>query len=200
MGLSQRMSKPKRKILLHVCCASCLVYIYKVLAEENFEVIAFFYNPNIHGRSEYEKRLKDVVTVCSQLGIELITPPYNIQDFFDPILPYQNQKSLKYISDPTRFKRKRCSVCQQLRLEATVNEAKKRRIKYFSTSLLVSPFRNHAEIIDQSIDLSLTRKINFFYRDFRKGYFLGRNFTKVNKLHLASYCGCTYSIEEKILE
>lgn len=194
------MPKTRRKILLHVCCASCLAYSYKILRAEDFEVIAFFYNPNIHGRVEYDKRLKDVVSVCSKLGLELITPPYNIQDFFEEILPYQNQKSLKYISDPARFKRKRCSLCQLLRLNSTVAEAKKKHLKYFTSTMLVSPFRNHTELIDQSIDLSLNRNINFFYRDFRKGYWEGRNFSRANQLHLPSYCGCTYSIEEKILE
>jgi predicted adenine nucleotide alpha hydrolase (AANH) superfamily ATPase len=190
----------RKKILLHVCCASCLSYSYKILSAEGFEVIAFFYNPNIHGRSEYEKRRKDVESTCEKLGIEMITPPYSPQEFFDEILPYQTQKSLKYISDPARFKKKRCTLCQNLRLSMLVSEAKKRRLHYFSSTLLVSPFRNHPEIIDQAIDLSLNRNIKFFYRDFRKGYWEGRNYARANKLEVPGYCGCTFSIEERILE
>jgi hypothetical protein len=192
--------KKKRKILLHVCCASCLFYAFKVLNDEGFEVVGFFYNPNIHGRSEYEKRLKDVVTLSTKLGIELITPAYDVQEFFADILPYQNKKSLKYISDPDRFKRKRCLICYDNRLKLTIAEAKSRRIKYFSTTLLVSPFKNHQQIIELSMNLGLEKKINFFYRDFRKGYWQGRNLAKTQKFHLPSYCGCVYSSEEKILE
>jgi hypothetical protein len=193
-------SKPKRKILLHICCAPCLYYSYKVLEEEGFEIIGFFYNPNIHGRSEYERRLKDVANLASKLKIELITPAYNIQDFFQPILPYQNKQSLKYISDPTRFKKKRCRICYSLRLQAVAKEAKSRRLKYFSSTLLVSPFRNHSEIVELAMDLGLEKKLSFFYRDFRKGYYKGRNLAKVGNYHLPGYCGCTFSIEEKLLE
>jgi len=194
------MAKSKRKILLHVCCAACLAYSYKILSAEGFEVIAFFYNPNIHGRSEYDKRLKDVVSTCDKLSVKLIIPKYDIQEFFEEIFPYQQQKSLKYVSDPERFKKKRCTLCQNLRLSMTVSEAKKKRFHYFSSTLLVSPFRNHSEIINQAIDLSLNRNIKFFYRDFRKGYFLGRNYSRANKLHLPRYCGCVDSLEERILE
>lgn len=186
--------------MLHICCAPCLYASYNVLEAENFEVIGFFYNPNIHGRSEYEKRLKDVSSLASKLKIELITPPYNIQEFFKPILPFQNKQSIKFISDMTRFNKKRCHICYDIRLQATVKEAKIRRLKYYSSTLLVSPFRNHSEIVELAMDLGMEKKINYFYRDFRKGYYKGRNLAKAQNFHLPSYCGCTFSIEEKILE
>lgn len=194
------MAKTKRKILLHICCASCLAYSFKILQAENFKIIGFFYNPNIHGQAEYKRRLRDVSTLATQLGIELIIPAYSIQDFFQPLFPYQDKKSLKYISDPTRLHRKRCTLCYDLRLRATASETKKKRLKYFSTTLLVSPFRNHTEIVEQATDLAVIMKLHFFYRDFRKGYWQGRNFSRANNFYLPSYCGCTDSIEEKILE
>lgn len=192
--------KPKRKILLHICCASCLYYSYKILEAEGFNIIGLFYNPNIHGRSEYEKRLSDVSDLSSKLGIELITPPYQIREFFEIILPFQSRSSIKYISDPERFKRKRCQVCYDLRLQMAANEAKKHRLKYFSSTLLVSPFRNHPQIVELAMDIALDKKLTFFYRDLRKGYWQGRNFAKNNSYHQPSYCGCTFSLDERILE
>lgn len=194
------MAKTKRKIFLHVCCASCLAYSFKVLQADSFKVIGFFYNPNIHGQAEYRRRLADTQALSTKLGIELIVPPYNIQDFFQPILPFQDKNSLKYINDVDRFRRKRCKICYDIRLRSTVVEAKKRRLKYFSSTLLVSPFRNHQEIIEQSMNLAIENKINFYYRDFRKGYWQGRNIARVNNFYLPSYCGCSDSLEEKILE
>ncbi|MGC8660318.1 MAG: epoxyqueuosine reductase QueH, partial [Desulfomonilaceae bacterium] len=35
------------KVLLHACCAPCLVIPYDDLSREGHEVTAFFFNPNI---------------------------------------------------------------------------------------------------------------------------------------------------------
>ena len=60
------MSK-KPKLLLHICCVGCGVYISQLLKEE-FEVVFCFYNPNISPEDEYNKRLK---------GTEKIAKDYN---------------------------------------------------------------------------------------------------------------------------
>ncbi|MEM5788468.1 MAG: epoxyqueuosine reductase QueH, partial [Syntrophobacteraceae bacterium] len=45
------------RILLHTCCAPCLIYPVSVLHAEDFAVHAFFYNPHIQPWQEFEKRL-----------------------------------------------------------------------------------------------------------------------------------------------
>ena len=46
-------SKPR--LLLHVCCAPCSSYCLEYL-REYFDITVFYYNPNITGAVEYEKR------------------------------------------------------------------------------------------------------------------------------------------------
>ena len=58
----------KEKLLLHVCCASCAVYVYQKLSVD-YQVTCFFYNPNIHPRSEYESRKEELERIRSELRL-----------------------------------------------------------------------------------------------------------------------------------
>ena len=55
--IKQYAKKPK-KMLLHVCCAPCSSHVLSVLYEE-YDITAFFYNPNITEKAEYEKRIEE---------------------------------------------------------------------------------------------------------------------------------------------
>ena len=48
-------SVPKKKLLLHSCCAPCSVAIMETL-KEYFDITIFLYNPNITDSEEYSKR------------------------------------------------------------------------------------------------------------------------------------------------
>ena len=56
--IKQYAKKPK-KMLLHVCCAPCSSHVLSVLYEE-YDITAFFYNPNITEKAEYEKRIEEL--------------------------------------------------------------------------------------------------------------------------------------------
>ena len=83
-----------KKVLLHTCCVSCLSYVSKKLAEKDFVPIVFFYNPSIHGKVEYLNRLKDVKTFCLENKLELVVPDYDEREFFSPIEPWLDSKSI----------------------------------------------------------------------------------------------------------
>lgn len=190
----------KAKILVHVCCAACASHVFSELENENFEIIAFFYNPQVHGAKEYKSRLKDVVKLCDEKNIKIYIPDYDIQEFFSLLLPYQDIHSIKFISDKHRYRRKRCQLCVSLLMQNTVNITKKLRLKYFTTTLLCSPYKDHDEIWDKSLELATENKINLFYKDFRKGYWKGRNYARTHDIIVPGYCGCAESLEEGRLE
>lgn len=194
------MGEENNKILVHTCCAACFSYVYKVLSDEGFSVIAYFYNPEVHGRSEYNKRLEDVKTFCEENDIKLIAPAYDIQQFFAPIMPYQDKNSIKFINDKKRWRLKRCQICYSLQMTATVNEAKKQKCAHFTSTLLTSPYKDHDEVMNIGLELEQETKLKFYYKDFRKGYWNGRNFARNHKMHIPGYCGCVYSSEEGMLE
>jgi len=194
------MSEEKKKILVHICCAACFSYVHKVLIDDSFSVIGYFYNPEVHGRSEYNKRLSDVKTFCSENKIELLLPDYDVQEYFVPIMPYQDENSIKFINDKKRWKLKRCQICYSLQLTATAKEAKKQKCNYFTSTLLTSPYKDHDEVMNIGLELEQETKVKFYYKDFRKGYWNGRNYVRNHRMHTPAYCGCVYSAEEGMLE
>ncbi|MFA5157584.1 MAG: epoxyqueuosine reductase QueH [Patescibacteria group bacterium] len=189
-----------KKILLHACCASCLSIVHKKLIEKDMLPIVYYYNPSIQGKVEYLNRLKDVEDYCKNNGLEIVIPKYNEDDFNKPIKLWQEPKSLKFINDKNRFRRKRCEFCYQLKIQNTAVTAKKHRIKLFSTTLLASPYQDHEFIDYISSQISKEVGLDFIYDDFRKGYWQGRNYSRSHKYMIPTYCGCTFSVTERMLE
>lgn len=194
------MPSQKRKILVHTCCAPCASYVFSELEKENFEIIGYFYNPEIHGRAEYKKRLADLEQLCAIKKLKLIVPEYNMQEFLEILAPFQDAKSIKYISDKKRYRRKRCQLCTSLLINNLIKNTKKLHLKNMTTTMLCSPYRDHNEIWDRGLELATQNNINFYYKDFRKGYWTGRNYARTNKLLIPSYCGCSESLDEGRLE
>ena len=194
------MSNNKKKILVHTCCAPCASYVFSELEKNNFIPVAYFYNPEIHGRAEYNKRLESLKELCLERGISLIIPEYNVQDFLSMLVPYHDKDSIKYINDKNRYQRKRCQLCISLLLTNLLDQAKKMRLKNFTTTLLCSPYRDHNEIWDKGLELATNENLSFYYQDFRKGYWTGRNYARSHNLVIPTYCGCSESLEEGRLE
>lgn len=189
-----------KKLLLHTCCVSCLSFVHKKLAEKNFLPVIFYYNPSTQGKIEYLNRLKDIEEYCQNEKLEMVVPEYDEREFFKPIELWQDRKSMKFINDSGRFRRKRCEFCYEMRLRNAAETAKKNHLKYFSTTLLTSPYQDHEFIDYISSQLAKEYKIEFIYDDFRKGFWQGRNYGRNHKYMIPSYCGCTFSIKEKRLE
>lgn len=189
-----------KKLLLHTCCVSCLSYAHRRFTEAGFQVVIFYYNPNIQGKVEYINRLKDVQTYAENNKLQIVVPEYDENDFFRPIRPWQDKKSIKYISDKNRFRRKRCEFCYHLRVRKTAELAKKNRIKHFSTTLLTSPYQDHEFIDYIASQVDKDFKLEFIYLDLRKGFWQGRNFARSHKYSIPTFCGCTFSLAERMLE
>jgi len=194
------MTLSKKKILVHTCCASCASHVFSELKNSGFEIIAFFYHPELHGKAEYKRRLADLTKLTENLNIKLLVPSYDVQEFFVPLLPYQDKNSIKYVSDKARYKRKRCQLCISLLMQNTVNRTKDLRLKNFTTTMLCSPYKDHDEILDKGLELATKNKLNFIYQDYRKGFWRGRNFARNHEIMIPRYCGCHESYEEGRLE
>jgi len=79
-----------KKILLHICCASCAVYTVQFFKKEGLKISAIFYNPNIHGENEYKSRLKDVEKLCAIEKMDLAVPEYNMEEYFNRLQKFIN--------------------------------------------------------------------------------------------------------------
>lgn len=174
------------KILLHTCCVNCMLYPLKELQEKGFEVIAFFYNHNIHPYQEYLKRRNTLLDFASLKNLQVICPnEYNLEEFFRNVAFHEEE---------------RCSYCYRSRLQKTVEEAKKRDYNCFSTTLLYSKYQKHDIIINISMNLAEKFNISFYYQDFRSGWEEGVRRSKELSLYRQQYCGCIYSERDRYSE
>ena len=71
-----RLSKRER-LLLHACCAPCSSAVLERLSP-HFDITLFFYNPNMDGEEEYNKRASELIRLVKETGnaASVIIPPF----------------------------------------------------------------------------------------------------------------------------
>lgn len=165
------------KILVQTCCGDCVLKWLKSY-KGKAEVTLFFYNPNIHPRAEYQGRLKVVKLLAQNYKWKLIIPDWSPREYFKAV---KNDKN-------------RCESCWKLRLDKTMDWAKKNGFEQVSSTLLVSKYQDKKTIEKIGRELAKKYKIKFvvpkkivtemstsgFYKQF--------------------FCGCVYSLKERMEE
>ncbi len=69
------------KLLLHICCATCAAYVIEYLRRD-YEVTAYYYNPNIYPKEEYQKRMIEAKEYCQKNDIPFIEEPPGQDQWF----------------------------------------------------------------------------------------------------------------------
>jgi hypothetical protein len=167
------------KILIHTCCADCLLKMVDSLKDESVEIVGYFYNPNIHPRSEYLTRLKAAQKICEENKIKLIMPDWSPKEWFGEI---KKGGSLK--------NKNRCEECWKLRLRKTFEYAKEKGFEAISSTLVTSHYQNKEKIIEIGKDLEKEFGIKFLVPEKVSSELKTSGFYKQN------YCGCCYSLME----
>ncbi len=170
------------KILIHTCCANCLIYPLKILRQEGFIVHSYFYN-HIHPYTEFKKRLD---------ALEYYTKLENVN-----LIVREKYELKKFIQSVVFREENRCYYCYYSRLEATAKLGAKSNFEYFTTTLLYSKHQKHELIREICKSLEKKYKIKFYYHDFRKGWKEGIEESKKINLYRQNYCGCIYSEAER---
>ncbi|MEO0087276.1 MAG: epoxyqueuosine reductase QueH [candidate division WOR-3 bacterium] len=170
----------ENNLLLHTCCAICLLNFLNSL-KEDFKIIIFYYNPNILPFQEYEKRLRAVEKISQQKNLELIVPIYRPIDFLNKTKEYRKEKEGG----------KRCEICFQIRLEKTAQFAKENNFFYFSTTLIASPQKDK-NLLD-SLGNKIAEKENINYFTLKEIFFVKKEEIKKLVIYSQKYCGCLYS-------
>jgi predicted adenine nucleotide alpha hydrolase (AANH) superfamily ATPase len=92
------------RILIHICCAPCFTVLHKHLASEGFDVVGYFYNPNIHPYKEYLERLHCVERYTALRPVSVIyDKEYNLDKYlvgalqakYDPPAGFKPPESTK---------------------------------------------------------------------------------------------------------
>lgn len=177
------MKKAGQKLLLHVCCAPCAAYVHQDMRKSGYDVTGYFYNPNIHPYSEFDRRLTTLKLYSIEKDLKMIYDErYDIENFFDAV---------------HRKGDMRCLYCYTLRLHNTARLAKRNGFGAFSTTLLISPHQKHELIYEAGSIVSKKIGIPFIYKDYRPHYREGVEMAKAMNLYRQKYCGCVFSERDR---
>ena len=180
------------KLLIHACCADCLLKFVDSIKAENKEILeieVYFYNPNIHPRSEYLARLKAIKKITEENRIKLIVADWSPKEWF------KYQISLGCAASPFEEREKsknksRCERCWELRLRKTFEYAKSKKFDLVSSTLITSHYQDSEKIIEIAKKLENKYKIKFLVPKKVSKELKTKGFYKQN------YCGCCYSLVE----
>ena len=171
------------KMLLHTCCGPCSIYPLRILGEQNFEIVGFFYRSNIHPLTECRKRQEALTTYAQTVALPLIIEKtYDLEGFIRQMVFREAD---------------RCRFCYHARLTATALLAQESGYDLFSSTLLYSRHQQHDAI--RAIGESVGRSVGvpFYYHDFRQGWQEGVVASKNLGMYRQPYCGCIYSEKER---
>jgi predicted adenine nucleotide alpha hydrolase (AANH) superfamily ATPase len=175
-----------KRMLLHICCAPCSTYVIEVL-KSDYELTGFFYNPNIHPKSEYLLRKKEMKRYADVINLDLVCAEY------DPERWFEITKGMDNLPEGD----KRCSVCYEMRLEKCAFYAKEYDYDIIATTLSISPHKNAEKINEVGLKV-VNNELQFYEADFKKkgGFERSIRMSKQSGLYRQSYCGCVFSKKE----
>jgi len=175
-----------KNLLVHTCCAPCLIAPYHRLREAGHTVTAFWFNPNVHPLLEYQKRRDTLRDFASQAGFSLIEhDEYGLVGFL--------QNTLADYAE-------RCAFCYSTRLDAAAKAAAAGGFDAFTTTLLYSRYQKHELIIATARQMSERYSVEFYYEDWRSLWGEGIRLSKAAGMYRQQYCGCIFSEEERYRE
>lgn len=178
------LMKNDQKVLMHTCCAPCSVYCIDSLRAENIEPTIFWFNPNIHPYIEYKTRrdcLRDYAALVNAEAIFIEN--YGLDDFCRNVSGDIENRCVNY--------------CYPTRIGETAKYAAEHGFKAFTTTLLVSPYQKHEELVKVCERAADFYGVEFLYRDFRVGSRDGQAKARELGLYMQKYCGCIFSEEDR---
>jgi len=189
----QETLEKKEKVLVHICCGPDATVPLMDL-KKDYEVIAFWYDPNIQPKAEYDKRFEAFVQVCKIEWVEYIEWEYDVKNFF---------KRIKWL-EHTPERGEKCTECYDMRLERTAHLAREMWINKWTSSLNNSPHKDMEKMFAlwekwdkkvENADQDKKQNLEFLKIAFRKngGFQRSVDYTNEHWIYRQNYCGCVYS-------
>lgn len=179
------MINPK-KILLHCCCAPCAAPILEWLKENQYEVILYFYNPNIYPEQEYIIRKNELLRYANELGLTVVDDDYKHDEWLQYIAGLEQEKE----------RGGRCLQCFKMRLLATARVAERMQIPVIATTLASSRWKSLPQIEEAGkwAEAQVTG-VEFWAKNWRKDGLQERRriLLAENNFYNQVYCGCEFS-------
>ena len=179
------------RLLLHSCCGPCSTAVLEQLTP-HFEIVLFFYNPNIAPAEEFVHRLETQKQLLSALHtphpITLIAPEYDDAPFWEAVKGAEDTPEMG----------ERCERCIRQRMAEAKKAAELYHCDFFTTTLTVSPHKNAKFINECGELLAGEGSIRYLPSDFKKkgGYARSVALSAEYVLYRQDYCGCPMSLRE----
>lgn len=186
------------KLLIHACCADCLLRMVESINRANHDsplqddITVYYYNPNIHPRSEFQSRLKAMQLMIGDL--KMVVADWRPSEWFDGLILSPDKPESLLNKERSLKKEIRCPKCWRLRLERTAKYAKENGFDGFSSTLLTSEYQNTKMIEKIGQEMAKKYKIKFV---------IPKNICKhleTKGFYKQIFCGCCYSLIERYEE
>ena len=174
----------KPKLLLHICCVGCGVYVSQLL-QNDYEVALFFYNPNIWPKEEYSKRLEEAERLAGRFKLKLIKGEPGHENWLKAVDGHEGDEE----------RGERCLICYKYRLGQAAEKAREEKFGYFSTTLTISPHKDANAINKIGEELGADFNVKFLNQNFKKqdGFKKSVAMSRELGLYRQNYCGCEFS-------
>ena len=178
----------KKTILLHTCCAPCMSYVYELL-KDSFNIVSYFFNPNISLKTELTLRLNELRRFSALKEFTLIESTEEPDRWLAEVAP------LAVYGERSA----RCFACFRYRLRASFEKASELEIDMVGTSLSISPHKDADMINKAGMELSGEYNASFYQADFKKkdGYKKSVELSRMYGFYRQNYCGCIFSKNER---
>ncbi len=177
----------KAKMLLHICCGPDAGGVIGQL-KEHFDLLCFWYDPNIQPQSEYERRLDAFKLVASIESVPFIVGEYDVATFFERI------RGLEHTPEQGA----KCSACYDLRLERSAFEAKNQGCDLYATTLAISPHKVQEKLARFGEVNFKKYGVPYYKKNFMKagGFDDSVAYSEKHNIYRQDYCGCYFSLHE----
>ena len=175
-------SVPKRRLLLHICCAPCSSAAIERLRSE-YDVTGFFSNSNIAPEPEYWRRLSEARRLAGELEIPFVIDTYDHADWLECVKGYEDEPEGGA----------RCERCFAFSLSHAAAYADANGFDLYTTTLSISPHKHTPTIFRVGHDLGPFLDVDLKKQDgFQRSLELSREYG----LYRQDYCGCEFSLAQ----
>jgi len=179
-------------LVLHSCCAPCSSAVLERL-NEAFELLVYYYNPNISPEEEFRHRAQEQQRLIQAMplsdDVRMVEGEYDPQRFYELVRGHE--------ADPEGGER--CGICFEMRLRKTAEYARSVGAQYFTTTLSISPLKNAQRLNDLGTAIAREYGIRYLRSDFKKkdGYRRSCVLSEEYGLYRQDFCGCVFSKMER---
>lgn len=179
-------------LVLHSCCAPCSSAVLERL-HEAFQLVVFYYNPNISPEAEFRHRAREQARLVREMplrdDVRVVEGEYDPENFYARVRGYEDAPEGG----------ERCSICFEMRLRKTAEYARSIGAQYFTTTLSISPLKDAARLNAIGTELAGEYGLNYLVSDFKKkdGYRRSCALSETYGLYRQDFCGCVFSQMER---